>query len=605
MLMPARTIWDTRIQCVCGVVTASSAYGVEAFMCANFAQVSLDPLRVAINPNRLYPIESAIRKAGTFAINVMPESRLTEVKALNDIRRRQVGKVGIAGLECAEGEHGIPYLPAALQTVFCQVEQVLDTGDHSLVVARVLAVHESDDDANSRPLLYSSVTAGSRLGTLARRLMSALGLMDGLRRLKWRLRPPVVPDLPRATYIDGGQTEHEIATVLDPGAIDTGRVIQPGRPVRPGRVRLGLCIVGAGWGAEHARFARRAWPQLDLYLCGRDEQRTARLAGRLGAAGWFTDIEAAAEDSRVQALTVALPHDQHRRAVEIAASRGKHVLVEKPIATTLEDADAMIAAANAADTLLMVAEDMHFRPAVREAVRQIESGLVGEPVYLLVHVAGMRRPLGWKADPARAGGGVWMDQGVHYVRAVRLLMGEPDRVLATRGMQVHTKGEAEDSLQVLLSSCFGWQAHVFASWIANRGPLPDMVVHGEKGVLHLYPGRPFLDFFPNAPTGLSRALSYVRPYSLQERLRRPWQQRRRISLRDEDLTGYVHEMREFLSAVAEGRPLVTPAADGRRDLEVVLAGYESLERVAWVESGISHATRGGPVDTSGLRDKSR
>jgi predicted dehydrogenase len=123
---------------------------------------------------------------------------------------------------------------------------------------------------------------------------------------------------------------------------------------------------------------------------------------------------------------------------------------------------------------------------------------------------------------------------------------------------------------------------MFLSWAASRGPLPDMVVHGERGVLHLFPRASYFDFYPNAPTSTSAFLSLVRPYWLQEKLRRPSQQRRRIALPDNDLTGYVYEVREFLSAVAEGRQPVSPPEDGRRDLEIVLDGYRALDSQQWV-----------------------
>jgi len=181
-------------------------------------------------------------------------------------------------------------------------------------------------------------------------------------------------------------------------------------------------------------------------------------------------------------LTLALPHDVHRQSVDIAAAAGKHALVEKPIATTLEDADAMIRAAREANTILMVAEDMHFRPAVHEAARRIERGDLGEPLYALIHAGGIRRPSGWAAEKDRMGGGVLIDIGVHYIRGLRLLLGEPDSVIATRAMQINTKMTSEDSVQLLFSSKAGWQAHMLLSWSSQRGHLPDIVVAGEKDV---------------------------------------------------------------------------------------------------------------------------
>jgi predicted dehydrogenase len=164
----------------------------------------------------------------------------------------------------------------------------------------------------------------------------------------------------------------------------------------------------------------------------------------------------------------------------------------------------------------MVAEDVHFRSPVREAFLAVERGDIGEPLYLLVRGGGVLRPEGWKADKDRAGGGVLMDLGVHYVRAMRLLLGEPDRVFASRAMQVNGKMSGEDSVQLVFSSHFGWQVHMLLSWVSPRGDLPDMIVAGEKGTIHLWSAAPFYDLYPAYPLTLTRLLSYVRPAWLGE-----------------------------------------------------------------------------------------
>lgn len=581
MLLPARSIWDTRLQCVCGVVSARSEHGVELFLSGTFAQATLDPARIVINPNRLYPMEQAIRRQGRFAINVIPASSHHQARALYTVRRRQAQKDRILGFRCEEGPNAVPFVPDSLCSLFCEVESTHDTGDHTLIVARVVDTRVNAARAGEAPLLYRDLTDSPGLGRAVRAALTRAGVLGLVRSVLRRLRPPVPADLARNTYLAGGQTEAEVQSIVSHGTIDPGRTISPGYPPAAPKRRVGLCVVGTGWGLEHLRFARLASSHVDLFVCGRNETRAARIAKSVGARGYFVSLERAAADPRVQALTLALPHHRHREAVETVVAFGKHALVEKPIAATLADADALMLAARRAGVILMVAEDMHFRPAVREGVRAIERGWIGEPLYLLAHVAGVMRPSGWKADLAQAGGGAWMDHGVHYVRAMRLLMGEPSRAFASRAMQVNTKVEGEDSLQVLFDSDFGWQAHMFLSWAAGRGPLPDLVVHGEKGVLHLFPRSPYIDFYPNQATPISALLSLVRPYWLQDKLRRPRQQRRRVRLHDSDLTGYVYEVREFLSAVTDGRPPVTSPQDARRDLEIVLGGYRALDDERW------------------------
>jgi predicted dehydrogenase len=181
------------------------------------------------------------------------------------------------------------------------------------------------------------------------------------------------------------------------------------------------------------------------------------------------------------------------------------------------------------------------------------------------------------------GGGVLMDVGVHYFRAVRLLMGEPDRVFATRAQQINTKMGGEDSVQVLLSSRLGWQAHLLMSWSSPRGHSPDILVSGERGILQIWPGDPYLELYPAEPRLLTELVSYIRPAWLGEKLMRPTFQRVRLPVPDADKIGYLTEIREFLAAVTEGRQPATVPMDARRDLEIVLRAYESLRAESWAE----------------------
>ena len=186
------------------------------------------------------------------------------------------------------------------------------------------------------------------------------------------------------------------------------------------------------------------------------------------------------------------------------------------------------------------------------------------------------RPRGWKADPIRSGGGVLMDIGVHYIRALRLLMGEPTSVISSRAMQIDTHSGVEDSAQCIVSSASGWEGHMFLSWATTRGHAPDMVVVGDRGTLHLWAGQPYLDYYPIAPRPVTALINYVRPEWLQRALRRPNQQRVRVSLRGAEGTGHADAFREFLAAVEEQRPPASPPQDARRDLEIVLCAYNAL-----------------------------
>src|SRR5215216_5648225 len=140
MLRSVRHIWDTHLQSEGGLLAARAAHGPEIYFTATFAQVTIDPPRIAVNPNRIYPIEAAILGSGKFAINVMPASARDAVLRVMALRRRERDKPGAAGLTVVDGPHGLPTVEGAIRTLYCEVESHHDTGDHTVIVGRLLEV---------------------------------------------------------------------------------------------------------------------------------------------------------------------------------------------------------------------------------------------------------------------------------------------------------------------------------------------------------------------------------------------------------------------------------------------------------------------------------
>jgi predicted dehydrogenase/flavin reductase (DIM6/NTAB) family NADH-FMN oxidoreductase RutF len=599
MILPARNIWDTRIQSVCAVISARDGQDAEVWMCGNFGQASLDPPRVVINPNRLYPIEGIIRREGRFAINVLSASHRDAAWRLMNARRRSPGKTKLLGLPVLDDNpFGIPYLGDCLRTVFCEVEQILDSGDHTVMIASVLEVRANPSRAGDRPLLFPEARGKPpRIVRLVEAFLAWTGVKQAIRKALARRRGEAKVDLPGNTYREGGRTDAEIEQSLRYGIFDPGPAISPPQkaPAAIGR-KISVCVAGIGaWGSYHCRLIREASPQVELYLCGQNPERLRRLVRTMGAAGGITGVEKAVADPRVEALSLVLPHHLHSWAAQMAAAAGKHVLVEKPLATSLEDADAMIRAARSAGTILMVAENFHFWPAVREAAAAIARGELGEPLYMEVNAGGILHPEGWKAAKDLMGGGVLMDLGVHYIRAMRLMLGEPHRVLASRAMQINTRISGEDSVQVLFASEYGWQAHMLLSWASPRGHHPSIIVAGEKGTIHLWPGVRYYDFYSATPRLPARLASDLHIYRLAETLMSPERQRVRRRIADPDCAGYVSEIREFLAAVVEKRQPASGPEDARRDLEIVLRAYDALREAAWVRIGGSGGVADWPI----------
>jgi len=194
---------------------------------------------------------------------------------------------------------------------------------------------------------------------------------------------------------------------------------------------INVAIVGGGFmGQTHAG----AWSALAgrarvVVVSSRTHERAARVAALSGAEA-TDDLYGPLERADVDVVDICLPTPQHREAAERAFAAGKHVLLEKPIALTLEDADAIVAAGERAGKVLVVGLVLRFWPEYVELRRIAASGELGRP--LAASALRLSPPPGWNdwmIDPARSGG-VCVDLMVHDFDAVSAVLGPPRRVFA-------------------------------------------------------------------------------------------------------------------------------------------------------------------------------
>ena len=205
-------------------------------------------------------------------------------------------------------------------------------------------------------------------------------------------------------------------------------------------------IAGFGWVA--ADFMAPAIAEAgDRLVAVADPSPRARAAAERLGLRWFDDVRALAADPVVEAIYVATPNHLHRAAVEAAASGGKAVLCEKPIAATLAEAEAAVAACGRAGVLYGTAFDQRHHPAHRRLRDLVRDGRVGTVTAVRIVYACWLGPTwssghdggdNWRADAAKAGGGAMMDLAPHGLDLVDFLLGEPlDGVTALMQRRVH------------------------------------------------------------------------------------------------------------------------------------------------------------------------
>ncbi len=327
------------------------------------------------------------------------------------------------------------------------------------------------------------------------------------------------------------------------------------RPLRawPGSGPLGLGVVGCGrFAAFHARAARQLGGAVRIAFASRDADRAEAYRRRFGGFAAFGSYEAAAADPRVDALVVCTPHHLHEAHARLAAEHGKAILLEKPIARTLAEADGILSAARSAGVVLMVAENVHFAPGFVAVRGYLRDGAIGEVRQIVVAARGHRRPVGWRSRRAEMGGGLLIDGGIHYLHLLQDWAGPIAKIFAQAPPNLFPTVEGEDTVFLLVRFQGGAVATLVNSIAAPGLPrLQWAWVTGSEGSLGV--------------DHRGRAL-WLRGRSIR---------RARAFVRDK--RGLVAQLGEFVAAVREGRLPALPPESARVDLAVVLAAYRSLE----------------------------
>ncbi len=255
------------------------------------------------------------------------------------------------------------------------------------------------------------------------------------------------------------------------------------------RPPLRFGIVGCGKiAANHAR-ALAAVPGVEVVgCCDTDLARAQAFAAEHELALAATDF-AALVAAGLDAVTVCTPHPVHEEVVLAAAAAGLHVLCEKPIAVTLEAADRMIEATQAAGVTFGVLFQRRFWPAAQRLRAAIDDGSFGAPVLGQVTVL-LNRPVSYYADDAwrgrwdTDGGGVLMSQAIHQIDMLTWLLGEPTQVsgfIRTQFFDEHI--EVEDSVSASVAFASGATATITATTGANQNLGNRLTVVGGCGAV--------------------------------------------------------------------------------------------------------------------------
>lgn len=331
---------------------------------------------------------------------------------------------------------------------------------------------------------------------------------------------------------------------------------------------LRLALVGCGAISKMHRIGiQDGAPRIAITAAVDVSRASAESVASETGAEVFESLDAALESGCFDAVDLMLPHHLHESAALRCLDAGVHVLLEKPMAPSVDACARILEAAGKAaernGAVFMVAENSQYWPEVVTAKRLIDDGVIGDVVT--ARAAIFFPPMGdyyggdkpWRFDNAAAGGGIALDTGSHWIRPLRIWLGEVDEVVAALG---HPFGQMEG--ESLVRSLLRFRSGVVASFDAllSEAPLspePLFRITGSRGEITI--------------DGLGRATVFDADHRRGRSEGEPGGY----------MKSYAGEFEDFAAAVLDGRPLAAGPEVALGELRTALALYRSAETRSW------------------------
>lgn len=342
---------------------------------------------------------------------------------------------------------------------------------------------------------------------------------------------------------------------------------------------VGIGLIGSGFVADiHAHcikhFVRNAEVRA---VASPTPGKAAQLATKYGISHAFEDYRRLLELKEVDLVLVAVPNDLHAEVTVNAARAGKHVICEKPLCRTLEEADLMIETCRSQGVHLFYAEELLFAPKyVRAKQLAVDEKALGD-VFLVKQWeehSGPHSPWFW--DVRRSGGGVLLDMGCHSIELARWVFGKPNvrSVTAILGTYVHTGRTQGEDHSICIVEYEGGRLGVAENSWAKPGGVDDRCeIYGSKGHTRadLLRGSSLLTY---SEVGYGYAVE-------KAETTRGWT----FTMFEEAWNyGFPQEIQHFVNCVLGQEKPIETGEDGREVLKIIYAAYQSAgegRKITW------------------------
>jgi UDP-N-acetyl-2-amino-2-deoxyglucuronate dehydrogenase len=344
--------------------------------------------------------------------------------------------------------------------------------------------------------------------------------------------------------------------------------------------RLRTGVIGCGkvshthakalWELKQSEFAA---------VYSRSADKAAAFAGQYGAKG-YTDLDGMLKE--IEAVVVCTPHPFHAAPTVRALEAGVHVLVEKPLAASLQDCDAMIAAAAKSGCTLATVSQRRFYTPVQRVRKAIDEGKIGTPILGMVTMLGWRDEPYYRSDPWRGswkmeGGGVLVNQAPHQIDLLQWFMGPVAEVYGCWDNLNHPYIEVEDTAIAVIRFANGALGNIVVSNSQKPGLYGKVHVHGSSGASVGVQTDGGAMFVAGMSPVLEPPLNDLWTVPGEESLLERWTGEDTEFFQTIDAASYYHRLQieEFLKAILEDRQPLVSGEEGRKTVELFTAIYRS------------------------------
>jgi UDP-N-acetyl-2-amino-2-deoxyglucuronate dehydrogenase len=331
---------------------------------------------------------------------------------------------------------------------------------------------------------------------------------------------------------------------------------------------LKVALIGSGAIADSHIQAYLRFPDqcqiialVDLYPA-----KAAEKAAKHGLkAAIYPDYRTLLEKEAFDVASICLPPFGHAEVTVELLRAGKHVLVEKPMATCLEECDAMIATAQGSGRLLSVVAQNRFKTPMMKLKRILESGLAGKILHGQVDSFWWRGSryydLWWRGSWEKEGGGCTINHAVHHIDLFLWMMGMPSALQAMTRNLAHDNSEVEDFSTAWLDYAHGGVGQITTS-LVHHGEEQQLVFQGEYAKV-------------SVPWSVKAARQRENGFPEEEIERVRQIQNAYDQLPALTWEGHDGQIANFLAAIAGRESLLIDGREGRRTLELITAIYQS------------------------------